>query len=525
MDGGVPASDPVVDADVVVIGGGGSGLAAAIEAASLGRSVVLIEKDGAIGGTTARSIGIITASCTPQQLRAGVRDSAQDHFEDLRRFNVPLGLPGNEKLQRLLIDNGADTLKWLMSMGLEFYGPMKELPHRKPRMHAVLPNARAYPYHLGRRALALGVDIRTSTRARRLVVEGGQVTGVVCDGPNGVVSFRARGIVLCTGDYSGSAEKRAAFLPPQLANVQPVNPLNTGDGHDMVTNIGGKILNSNLHLAGIRFQPPPQKWITRLPPYRLLTRLMRIALERYGHSWLRSTVMSFLVTILVPSPKMFQSGAILINDNGERFCDELDDPGPKVAEQPGQRAYILLDGELAEKFKGWPNYVSTAPGFAYASVEDYRRGRKDIFFEANSVAGLASKLGLPAGALERTLAAHNAQAASSGGRRAFLNRPPFIALGPVRYLINFTDGGLAVNDRLQVCGAGDQPIQGLYAAGFIGMGGGLFEGHGHRLGWAMTSGRLAGRYAAFETVSADFPEAIASLSTHPTKSAAVSMSN
>lgn len=493
------------EADVVVLGGGGSGLAAAIEAASLGRSVILVEKDSKLGGTTGRSVGSISASNTPQQLRRGIRDSADDHFEDLKRFNEPVGLPNNDPLQRLLVDNVTDTLKWLMSMGIEFFGPMNELPHRKPRMHNILPNSRAYTYHLERRARKLGVEMHASTRAKQFIMENGRVAGVICDGPGGPAELRARGgVVLATGDYAGSAEKRGKFLSPQMADVQPVNPFNTGDGHDMVFEIGGRIINPQLYLAGIRFQAPPPKWITSVPPWPWLMKLARIALETFGQTLLRSTMMSFLVTVLVPSPKMFQNGAILVNRRGERFCDELDNPGPKVAEQPDQYAYILLDGKLAEKFTGWPNYVSTVPGFAYASIDDYRRGRKDIFHEANSVAELEIKLGMPAGALARTLAAHNSQ---FGRTPTPLDRAPFIALGPVRYFINFTDGGLAVNERLQVLGKDDKPIPGLYAAGFTGMGGALLEGHGHHLGWAFTSGRFAGRHAAFGAVTADIPEA------------------
>lgn len=491
--------------DVVVLGGGGSGLAAAIEAASLNRKVVLIEKAPQLGGTTARSVGSVSATNTPHQLRRGILDSADDHFEDLARFNAALNIKGNDALQRLLVDNVPETFRWLMSMGIEFFGPMKELPHRKPRMHNVLPNSRAYAYHLGRRARALGIDLRTSTRATRYVVEDGRVVGVECTGVNGPVTFRARGgVVTCTGDYAGSAEKRARYLSPSMATVEPVNPMNTGDGHDMVLALGGRIINAQLHLSGIRFQAPPSKWITSLPPYSWLTKPMRIALDRFANGLFRPLVMSFLVTVLVPSPNMFRSGGILINRNGERFCDELNNPGPHVAAQPGQFAYILLDGNLADKFTGWPNYVSTAPGFAYASIDDYRRNRQDIFREGATVADLAAKLGIEASTLQRTIDATNA--AAGDGRNA-LTRGPYIALGPVRYFINFTDGGLAVNDKLEVLGANDKPIPGLYAAGGTGLGGALLEGHGHHLGWAFTSGRLAGRRAAQNAVSADIPEA------------------
>ena len=70
-------------ADVLVIGGGGAGLAAALEAAQLGRNVILLEKNPATGGSTSWSVGSITATNTPHQRRAGITDSADAHFEDL----------------------------------------------------------------------------------------------------------------------------------------------------------------------------------------------------------------------------------------------------------------------------------------------------------------------------------------------------------------------------------------------------------------------------------------------------------
>ena len=154
--------------DVVVVGGGGSGLAAAIEAASLGRRVVLLEKGERLGGTTGRSVGSISATNTPHQRRKGILDRPEDHLEDLYRFNAKLGVPDREDFSRLLVENVPDTMRWLMDMGVTFYGPMNELPHRKPRMHNVLPNSRAYIFHLARRARRLGVDIRLSAAARQI---------------------------------------------------------------------------------------------------------------------------------------------------------------------------------------------------------------------------------------------------------------------------------------------------------------------------------------------------------------------
>ncbi|GAA5231934.1 FAD-dependent oxidoreductase [Verticiella sediminum] len=499
-----------ITTDVIVVGGGGSGLAAAIEAAAVGRRVMLVEKGPRLGGTTAWSVGSISATNTPQQLRRGILDSPDAHLEDLEKFNSVLGLKGNAALSRTLVDNVPETVRWLMSMGVEFFGPMNELPHRKPRMHLVLPNSRAYIYHLSHRARTLGVDIRTSTRAIALLTEHGAVLGIRCDTPDGALEILARGgVVLCSGDYSASQHKRAEHLGLGMADVQPVNIRNTGDGHDMVQQVGGRLINSHLFLAGIRFEAPSAKWLHRLPPWRIVTRAMRFMLEALPGALIRPLVMSFLTTVLVPSPKLLRQGAILVNGNGLRFCDELDSPGPCIAQQPGQVAYLILDAKLAARFTGWPNYVSTAPGLAYASIADYRSNRKDIYREAPSLDALAKKIGVPAEALARTVAEHNRNMgtnAETDSRRA-LDEGPYIALGPVRYLINFTDGGVAVSDNLEVLGADGQGIPGLYAAGFTGMGGVLLEGHGHHLAWAFTSGRLAGRRAAYRAVTDDIPEA------------------
>ncbi|MGY9057836.1 MAG: FAD-dependent oxidoreductase, partial [Alphaproteobacteria bacterium] len=72
-----------IETDVIVVGGGGAGMAAAIEAARLGRRVVLLEKNPALGGSTAWSVGSISATGTHQQRAAGIVDHPDAHFEDL----------------------------------------------------------------------------------------------------------------------------------------------------------------------------------------------------------------------------------------------------------------------------------------------------------------------------------------------------------------------------------------------------------------------------------------------------------
>src|SRR5262245_25977657 len=103
--------------DVVVVGGGGSGLAEAIEAASIGRSVVLLEKVTKLGGSTGRSVGSISATLTPHQIGRGIKDCPEAHFEDLGKFNKAVGFPDNAELRRILTENVPETFRWLTSMG------------------------------------------------------------------------------------------------------------------------------------------------------------------------------------------------------------------------------------------------------------------------------------------------------------------------------------------------------------------------------------------------------------------------
>ena len=489
------------DTDVIVVGGGGSGLAAAIEARTLSRRVVLLEKNPKLGGSTAWSVGSISATNTPHQMRLGIQDSPEDHFEDLGLFCQKTGLPDNLALRRILIDNVSDTFRWLMSMGVVFHGPLQQAPHRKPRMHNVLPNSRAYIYHLGRHARRIGVDIRTQCRVEELMLEDGVVVGVVYRQGDNVHRLRALGgVVLASGDFGGNATMREQYISKAVSLARPINPTNTGDGHKLVEALGGTILNRKHHLAGVRFAPPPDKWILKIPPYAWVTRGISWSLENMPSWLLRPFVMSFLTTVL-------------INREGCRFNDELSDPTRHLPDQPKGEAFILLDGRLVELFSKPPFHVSTAPGIAYGYIDDYRRSRKDIFHQADDLRGLAKSLGMDADKLIKTVDQYNQSSeqenngVSARGRRSALNGGPWVALGPVSYFITFTDSGVAANEQHQVLAADGEPVVGLYAAGFIGMGGMWLEGLGHHLGWAFTSGRRAGRNAAFRVVTPDVSDA------------------
>jgi fumarate reductase flavoprotein subunit len=226
---------------------------------------------------------------------------------------------------------------------------------------------------------------------------------------------------------------------------------------------------------------------------------MAWSLEHMPSAILRPFVMSFVTTALAPSLSLFTEGAILVNRRGERFTQETDAPAFALPDQPDKVAYILLDARIAAKFAAWPNFISTAPGVAYAYIDDYRRNRPDVFKTAATLDDLAARLAMPAGSLTKTVTQHNA----SAGNRPKLEAGPYVALGPVRAVFVHAEGGLAVDAEHRVLGVGDQPIPGLYAAGSTGQGGLLLKGHGHHLAWAFASGRRAGRNAAYAATSPD----------------------
>lgn len=480
--------------DIIVVGSGSAGLAAAISAAENGAKTLMIEKNPVLGGTTGWSVGSITTSASPHQRAMDVYDTPDDHFRDMELFHTErLRGRDNLKLRRLLVDQTPPTFDWLLSLGLVFYGPMPEPPHGRPRMHNILPNSRMFIHHLSKRARKLGVDIRVSTPMEELIVEDRRVTGVLVNGERITAD---KGVILAAGDFSANPALKQRYMPPEVARIGPFNDNSTGDWHDPATALGARVLNGDVALGPeIRFRPPTKTTLVRrLPPWLWLARVVRWSIDHMPPRVLRPFILGFLTTALMPSLDLYRQGALLINRNGERFSDETATPSDHMPNQPDGEAFVVMDSTLANSFRAWPNFISTAPGIAYAYLDDYRRNRPDIFFQADTLAELAAKTGMDPAKLEQSVAAYNAT--DAGGVRLPMSSPPFVALGPVCSYIMATDGGLAVNENLQVLDENDFPIPGLWAAGSTGQGGLLLEGHGHHLGWGFTSGRIAGRHAA-----------------------------
>ena len=492
--------------DVIIVGGGGSGLAAAVSAAENDLNVLVLEKRGVLGGTTGLAVGSMTVAGTQLQRSAGIVDTLESHLADVPQFaSSEIEARNNDTLRRFHLAESANTYRWLTDMGLTFHGPSPEPPNRVPRMHNAVPNGKAYIAVLQSRLLALNGTIHCSAPVTKLIQEGGRVRGVEAQMSGAAISFTAtRGVVLAAGDYANSKTIIAENKGAAYSLVDGINPHAEGDGHRLAAAAGGELLNMDVTWGPeIRFVPPEREPFVRLLPTRgfgvrcvgwLFPWVPRVIIHAY--------IKRLLVTWQHPDDGIYQAGAILVNREGKRFCNERVSPERELAlaRQTGGVGYLLLDQRLVQRYSEWPHFVSTAPEIAYAYVADYLRLRPDISVSARSLAEIARARGMEETNLDQAVAQFNRYVAGSEadaqGRTGDLHPlegSNWVLLGPAKAYFTITEGGARVNQDLQVLDHSGEPITGLYAVGCNGLGGQVLFSHGLHIGWAMTSGRLVGK--------------------------------
>ena len=496
------------ETDVAVVGGGGAGLAAALEASARGVRVVLLEKQPQLGGTTGIAVGSFTAPGTSLQREAGVEDNPAWHEEDIAKFAPGHEPQNNAPLRAFLTQHLAENFEWLRGLGLEFSGPNPEPPNRVPRMHNVVPNAKMYIAVCHRRALEQGVEILAGHEVTRLYREpDGRVAGLEARDARGkFIHMKVqRGIVLAAGDYSSGDAIKKEFVSPEISAVEGINPAAAGDGHRLAREAGAALVNMDLvYGPEVRFVPPPREPFAQLLPADSESAMKTVAAWNLeGDEKIREKAAGLLVTWQHPENSLYDHGAVLVNRNGRRFVDETAAPELAIPRQSEKTAHIVFDRAVAETFSSWPNFVSTAPKTGYAYVEDYRRLRPDLYHEGSSLKELAESIGVDSATFAATIDDYNRAAEGIDldpfGRESFgspIENPPYFALGPARSWIVTTEGGVRINEDCAALDEGGNVIPGLYAAGSNGMGGLVLWSHGLHIGWAFTSGRIAGRSAA-----------------------------
>ena len=493
-----------LEADIVVVGGGGAGLIAAVAAAREGADVVLLEKGPQLGGTTMLSVGTIMAACSSYQKAAGINDSAQAHAAELVALAGGRGLEHDPALIALFTENSAGTIEFLHDLGVNFLAPLPQPPFSIDRLHQVMPSSKAYIDRLEKAARKLGIRILLQSPVTRLLRDDDRVAGVEASGPSNerITIKTQRAVILASGDMSANSALLRKYIPSWPDDVLPINPLATGDGQIMAADIGAQIVErpeiGPEQILRLRFLAPAQHtFIQKLPLFGAATAAMAWAVKNLPAALIRPFAGRFLTVSLVPDSKVYQAGAILVDMQGTGIVGD-EGAGTQVSRLPEKQCYIVLDNRLAVKFSRWPHFFATAPGVAFAYFKDFKRWRRDLLFTAESVAALGTALGFAEGQLEMTIARVN----GSRDEERRLEHAPYHALGPLQLRALPAPITLQVDTQLRVVDQNGLPIKGLFAAGGVGLGKFNLLGHGHGLGWAFTSGRLAGQNACQRQLTA-----------------------
>ncbi|MGW7518548.1 FAD-dependent oxidoreductase [Streptomyces sp. NPDC054796] len=463
--------------DVIVVGGGGAGLAAAVTAAEQGAQVALFESERELGGSTQLSAGMFTAAGTSVQRGLGVEDTAERHFQHYMDLNQWQLAPG---LIREFCTAAGPTLEWLLGLGLDVPHTVSPDAHTPGlcragvedvwRGHVPRDQGYGLVQVLDRARRGHGVEAVLDTRVERLLCEDGRVTGVVADG----IEVRAAAVVVASGGFARD---------PGLLDRYYPEAHDAGDSLFVVAAPGSR----GDHFA---FAEQTGSSLT-------------------GHGW-----GLMLPTAYFQRYHHWQAGfppksRVYVNGEGRRFMDE-------------DASYAVSSGIIrAQRGPVWAVFDERAraglpAGYADWTpdriAEEVRAGR---LLSAGSVPGLAAAMDVPADALSATVARWNTRLAADGTDPDFLREeslaakgspespapiaaPPYYAARVLPAELVCTHTGLEIDRTAAVLDRTGTPVPGLFAAGEAGGGvlGMRYVGGGNAVANALTMGRLAGRHAA-----------------------------
>ena len=434
-----------LDVDLLVIGGGMAGMTAASRAASEGCRVLVVEKNGEIGGSAVLSGGKLWTCKT------------FEHMDE----ETPGGDPA---LKRVAFEGFGRAVAWLRQSGVQVDAATPHLHYGVGHnfdVHGYIAWCAAAVTHVG------GFIIRGAA-VDNLIVEGGRVVGAVVRDRDGETRVRAPHTLLASGGFGAAPALLECFVGLRGSEaLARCNPANTGDGLRLGLGAGAALSPSMKGFYGHVMQSPVDRWGPR--EFRVYTQ---------GNG----SVMG-----------------LLLNRQGRRFCDEsLQDHrnAQRILEQPGARALIVFDQVVRAKIAGTVLANTDAPTDAVqnaiqAGARVTSADRWEDLFEA------AAAWGYDAAACLETVADYNERASSGGegldppkarGLRPYLE-PPFFAMEG-QPGVTATHGGLRIDAAGRVLDAFGAPVPGLHAAG-ADAGNMHGEGYAGGLNFAAVFGLLA----------------------------------
>lgn len=448
-------------ADVVVIGSGGAGLAAAITAAKAEKSVLVLEKLGTVGGNSALSGAGMAAPGNWQQLQLGVEDSTALMAEDMLRGGDNLAVP---ELVQVVCDGALDAQEWLTHVGGVTWKDMcaKDGGHSVARSLQAEGYGAAVINKMKARAAAAGAIVATNASADELIVEGGKVVGVrASDLLTGEeVSISAKSVVIASGGFGANVEMRSQYVPELTEDYRCTDAVGTtGDGIAMAQAIGAAV-----------------------------TGMEHIQTHPTG-----STTTGDMLAMGSIRTRGF---AFVVNKQGNRFMNELgrrDEMCEAELQQEGGCGYFVFSRNLAEE----TGVLDRAKDELGGMTAD------GSYFEADTIEEVCDHFGVDANNVKKAIEQWNEDAKTgvdtafgyAGDMKPFGDAP--YAMFPICPTVHYTMGGVAINANAEVIDESGRAIPGLFAAGEVA--GGIMGSN--RLGTTsytdiIVFGRLAGANAA-----------------------------
>lgn len=455
------SAEETYDVDIVVVGAGAAGLAAARTAQELGANVIVVEKLGVTGGSTVRSGGKILGADTEWQKAQGFEDTPEALTEYLMSFDRD-GIM-NRELVETFINASAANIEWLVERGTLIQDVEPIHSSLTPwRVHNVLGGGGMTDGHGGRFTAPLtnlyeqdGGVVLYNTRATEILTDNGTVTGIKGVRPDGSeVTVNAKSVILATGGYAHNEEMITAqygdFLYTNMYSGVPMT--NVGDGLVMATAIGAK----STVAPGLQ--------------------LVYVSYDCYCG--------------------INEESGLIVSDAGERVVNEWT--------YQSHVATALADA------KSHFGFYITAKKDGYC-VEPYAMLQWGVTMDqvphAETVEALAEQIGMDPAVLAATVARYNELCAA--GEDADFGKPAEYMIpveGDMYYAFRMTPGssatfgGLEIDTGAHVLDLNDQPINGLYAAGEVAFTG-LFDAEYPCCGMAIGSAVFYGRTAAANAVA------------------------